>query len=123
MNCDPITLLHKKKLVCGFYSLSRVLLFHHKKEKNPNFAAGSKMGGKCPHRHVKKRRYSHKTARRTKFELKDILSQFFSLIHMLISFFSFSVTSCNNFCVFAVNDSFFSLMYVLISFFSFQLTI
>ncbi|KAF5471877.1 hypothetical protein F2P56_008641 [Juglans regia] len=25
------------------------------------------MGGKCPHRHVKKRRYSHKTARRTKF--------------------------------------------------------
>ena len=28
------------------------------------------MGGKCPHRNVKKRRYSHKTARRTKFELK-----------------------------------------------------
>ncbi|KAI3471872.1 hypothetical protein Pfo_028560 [Paulownia fortunei] len=31
------------------------------------------MGGKCPHRSVKKRRYSHKTARRTKFLLKDIL--------------------------------------------------
>ncbi|GMP84926.1 hypothetical protein CsSME_00038265 [Camellia sinensis var. sinensis] len=28
------------------------------------------MGGKCPHRKVKKRRYSHKTSRRTKFELK-----------------------------------------------------
>ncbi|XP_050226633.1 uncharacterized protein LOC126676466 [Mercurialis annua] len=28
------------------------------------------MGGKCPSRKVKKRRYSHKTARRTKFELK-----------------------------------------------------
>ncbi|XP_019187122.1 PREDICTED: zinc finger protein 593 [Ipomoea nil] len=28
------------------------------------------MGGKCPHRSVKKRRYSHKTARRTKFLLK-----------------------------------------------------
>ncbi|KAK3043066.1 hypothetical protein RJ639_002634 [Escallonia herrerae] len=28
------------------------------------------MGGKCPHRHVKKRRYSHKTARRTKFLLQ-----------------------------------------------------
>ncbi|XP_061374616.1 uncharacterized protein LOC133316843 [Gastrolobium bilobum] len=28
------------------------------------------MGGKCPHRHVKKRRYSHKTARRTKFLYK-----------------------------------------------------
>ncbi|KAK6147052.1 hypothetical protein DH2020_017964 [Rehmannia glutinosa] len=27
------------------------------------------MGGKCPHRSVKKRRYSHKTARRTKFML------------------------------------------------------
>ncbi|KAL7136708.1 hypothetical protein ABFS83_10G048500 [Erythranthe nasuta] len=27
------------------------------------------MGGKCPHRKVKKRRYSHKSARRTKFEL------------------------------------------------------
>ncbi|KAG5556856.1 hypothetical protein RHGRI_007192 [Rhododendron griersonianum] len=32
------------------------------------------MGGKCPHRKVKKRRYSHKTSRRTKFEIKDILS-------------------------------------------------
>ncbi|KAK4419245.1 Zinc finger protein [Sesamum alatum] len=31
------------------------------------------MGGKCPHRSVKKRRYSHKTARRTKFLLMDIL--------------------------------------------------
>ncbi|WCJ34504.1 zinc finger (C2H2 type) family protein [Euphorbia peplus] len=31
------------------------------------------MGGKCPNRKVKKRRYSHKTARRSKFELKDIL--------------------------------------------------
>ncbi|KAJ6803482.1 zinc finger C2H2 protein [Iris pallida] len=31
------------------------------------------MGGKCPHRKVKKRRLSHKSARRTKFELKDIL--------------------------------------------------
>ncbi|XP_072976069.1 zinc finger C2H2 protein ECU02_0310 [Typha angustifolia] len=28
------------------------------------------MGGKCPHRKVKKRRLSHKTARRTKFQLK-----------------------------------------------------
>ncbi|XP_047336199.1 zinc finger protein 593 [Impatiens glandulifera] len=28
------------------------------------------MGGKCPHRKVKKRRFSHKSARRTKFELK-----------------------------------------------------
>ncbi|PIA37231.1 hypothetical protein AQUCO_03000073v1 [Aquilegia coerulea] len=28
------------------------------------------MGGKCPHRKVKKRRLSHKSARRTKFELK-----------------------------------------------------
>ncbi|KAL6574877.1 hypothetical protein OROMI_012162 [Orobanche minor] len=28
------------------------------------------MGGKCPHRSVRKRRYSHKTARRTKFLLK-----------------------------------------------------
>ena len=28
------------------------------------------MGGKCPHRSVKKRRYSHKTARRTKFLVK-----------------------------------------------------
>lgn len=28
------------------------------------------MGGKCPHRRVKKRRYSHKQFRRTKFELK-----------------------------------------------------
>ncbi|XP_058207948.1 uncharacterized protein LOC131320996 isoform X1 [Rhododendron vialii] len=28
------------------------------------------MGGKCPHRKVKKRRYSHKTSRRTKFEIK-----------------------------------------------------
>ncbi|CAA0830449.1 zinc finger (C2H2 type) family protein [Striga hermonthica] len=31
------------------------------------------MGGKCPHRSVRKRRYSHKSARRTKFLLKDIL--------------------------------------------------
>nr|KAJ0225297.1 hypothetical protein LSAT_V11C100021450 [Lactuca sativa] len=28
------------------------------------------MGGKCPHRRVKKRRYSHKTFRRDKFLLK-----------------------------------------------------
>ncbi|XP_078442618.1 zinc finger (C2H2 type) family protein [Wolffia australiana] len=28
------------------------------------------MGGKCPHRRVKKRRFSHKTARRTTFLLK-----------------------------------------------------
>ncbi|XP_042476778.1 zinc finger protein 593 homolog isoform X2 [Macadamia integrifolia] len=28
------------------------------------------MGGKCPHRKVKKRRLSHKTARRTKFLVK-----------------------------------------------------
>ncbi|XP_073148769.1 uncharacterized protein [Henckelia pumila] len=28
------------------------------------------MGGKCPHRSVKKRRYAHKTFRRTKFLLK-----------------------------------------------------
>ncbi|KAL8168299.1 hypothetical protein V2J09_009798 [Rumex salicifolius] len=28
------------------------------------------MGGKCPHRAVKKRRYSHKTKRRSKFEIK-----------------------------------------------------
>ncbi|CAH9103181.1 unnamed protein product [Cuscuta europaea] len=28
------------------------------------------MGGKCPHRSVRKRRYSHKTARRTKFLVK-----------------------------------------------------
>ncbi|XP_050142513.1 uncharacterized protein LOC126618477 isoform X1 [Malus sylvestris] len=28
------------------------------------------MGGKCPHRSVKKRRYSHKTHRRAKFEIK-----------------------------------------------------
>ncbi|XP_027365627.1 zinc finger protein 593 [Abrus precatorius] len=28
------------------------------------------MGGKCPHRNVKKRRYSHKTQRRTKFLIK-----------------------------------------------------
>lgn len=32
------------------------------------------MGGKCPHRKVKKRRYSHKQSRRSKFLLKDILS-------------------------------------------------
>ncbi|MQL78764.1 hypothetical protein Taro_011188, partial [Colocasia esculenta] len=31
------------------------------------------MGGKCPHRKVKKRRFSHKTSRRSKFLLKDIL--------------------------------------------------
>ncbi|RWW24637.1 hypothetical protein GW17_00011067 [Ensete ventricosum] len=31
------------------------------------------MGGKCPSRKVKKRRFSHKTARRSKFLLKDIL--------------------------------------------------
>ncbi|CAA7403357.1 unnamed protein product [Spirodela intermedia] len=31
------------------------------------------MGGKCPHRRGKKRGFSHKTARRTKFLLKDIL--------------------------------------------------
>lgn len=28
------------------------------------------MGGKCPHRKVKKRRFSHKSARRSKFLLK-----------------------------------------------------
>lgn len=28
------------------------------------------MGGKCPHRKVSKRRYSHKTHRRSKFEVK-----------------------------------------------------
>lgn len=28
------------------------------------------MGGKCPHRNVKKRRYSHKTHRRAKFLIK-----------------------------------------------------
>ncbi|KAF6140220.1 hypothetical protein GIB67_000268 [Kingdonia uniflora] len=28
------------------------------------------MGGKCPHRKVKKRRLSHKTARRDKFQVK-----------------------------------------------------
>ncbi|XP_033511346.1 uncharacterized protein LOC107763784 isoform X2 [Nicotiana tabacum] len=28
------------------------------------------MGGKCPHRSVKKRRYSHKTFRRSKFLVK-----------------------------------------------------
>ncbi|KAJ4778184.1 Zinc finger protein 593 [Rhynchospora pubera] len=28
------------------------------------------MGGKCPHRKVKKRRFSHKTSRRSKFLLK-----------------------------------------------------
>ncbi|CAD5190127.1 unnamed protein product [Musa acuminata subsp. malaccensis] len=31
------------------------------------------MGGKCPSRKVKKRRFSHKSARRSKFLLKDIL--------------------------------------------------
>lgn len=41
------------------------------------------MGGKCPHRKVKKRRYSHKTSRRTKFEIKDILSVVFSLFFSL----------------------------------------
>lgn len=32
--------------------------------------ANAEMGGKCPHRKVKKRRLSHKTARRGKFLLK-----------------------------------------------------
>ncbi|CAI9097969.1 OLC1v1034496C1 [Oldenlandia corymbosa var. corymbosa] len=39
------------------------------------------MGGKCPHRSVKKRRYSHKTARRTKFLVKDILFFVFLISH------------------------------------------
>ncbi|KAF4403396.1 hypothetical protein G4B88_008042 [Cannabis sativa] len=34
------------------------------------------MGGKCPHRSVKKRRYSHKTHRRDKFLINDILFHF-----------------------------------------------
>ncbi|RVW92237.1 hypothetical protein CK203_027219 [Vitis vinifera] len=38
------------------------------------------MGGKCPSRKVKKRRYSHKTARRDKFLLKDILLSTFSIV-------------------------------------------
>ncbi|KAJ6805952.1 zinc finger C2H2 protein [Iris pallida] len=46
------------------------------------------MGGKCPHRKVKKRRLSHKSARRTKFELKDILFPlFFSCQFCLIDSF------------------------------------
>lgn len=44
------------------------------------------MGGKCPHRKVKKRRLSHKSARRTKFLHKDILYLFFlSLFTLLLS--------------------------------------
>ncbi|CBI30137.3 unnamed protein product, partial [Vitis vinifera] len=39
------------------------------------------MGGKCPSRKVKKRRYSHKTARRDKFLLKDILLSTFSILN------------------------------------------
>ncbi|EYU29873.1 hypothetical protein MIMGU_mgv1a025618mg, partial [Erythranthe guttata] len=46
------------------------------------------MGGKCPHRKVKKRRYSHKSARRTKFELMDILFYFSEYISLLILFFT-----------------------------------
>lgn len=45
------------------------------------------MGGKCPHRHVKKRRYSHKTARRTKFLINDIL---FSISLFLAVFIFYS---------------------------------
>ncbi|KAK9920979.1 hypothetical protein M0R45_029513 [Rubus argutus] len=41
------------------------------------------MGGKCPHRSVKKRRYSHKTHRRSKFLVKDIL---FFLCSQLLCF-------------------------------------
>jgi hypothetical protein len=33
-------------------------------------ASAAQMGGKCPHRKVKKRRLSHKTARRGKFLVK-----------------------------------------------------
>ena len=44
------------------------------------------MGGKCPHRSVKKRRYSHKTHRRAKFLVKDILFHF-SLCESFLGFF------------------------------------
>lgn len=49
-----------------------------------------KMGGKCPHRRVKKRRYSHKTFRLAKFLVKDIL-----FVHYSYEFFRlrFSLTA------------------------------
>lgn len=51
------------------------------------------MGGKCPSRKVKKRRFSHKTARRSKFLLKDILfvvfrSNYFFFFLSLVCFAS-----------------------------------
>ncbi|KAF8403114.1 hypothetical protein HHK36_011208 [Tetracentron sinense] len=48
------------------------------------------MGGKCPHRKVKKRRLSHKTARRAKFLVKDILFLFhFFLVRLNLFPFEF----------------------------------
>lgn len=58
--CSP--LWHRKPQELGVF------------RENSQFAAAEgKMGGKCPHRRVKKRRYSHKTFRRDKFLVKDIL--------------------------------------------------
>ncbi|KAM0051304.1 hypothetical protein Hdeb2414_s0007g00234971 [Helianthus debilis subsp. tardiflorus] len=42
------------------------------------------MGGKCPHRRVKKRRYSHKTFHLPKFLVKDILFIVFFSYFLLV---------------------------------------
>ncbi|KAI5665260.1 hypothetical protein M9H77_24583 [Catharanthus roseus] len=48
------------------------------------------MGGKCPHRSVKKRRYSHKTHRRAKFLVKDILFFFHLIAFILLMHINFN---------------------------------
>ncbi|CAA0830310.1 zinc finger (C2H2 type) family protein [Striga hermonthica] len=60
------------------------------------------MGGKCPHRSVKKRRYSHKTARRTKFLVKDIL--FIAFMWIFNQCFCFVVIVRNHACFFLTCD-------------------
>jgi hypothetical protein len=50
-------------------SSSSVAVFGFPSQLDETLAA-AEMGGKCPHRKVKKRRLSHKTARRGKFLLK-----------------------------------------------------
>lgn len=56
------------------------------------------MGGKCPHRKVKKRRLSHKTDRRSKFLVKDIL--FFYFLKFSLTLFLFVSREKKKFSIF-----------------------
>ncbi|KAJ0439586.1 hypothetical protein HanHA300_Chr16g0627001 [Helianthus annuus] len=63
------------------------------------------MGGKCPHRRVNKRRYSHRAFRLAKFLVKDILFIVFS--YFLLVFLNLTA-NYQTFCVFCFFNCVFS---------------